>query len=277
MLLLIMFCCWLDGPCPGVAACCFSTFFDAWMVFCLCVPPWLLWWRQSTCDVPYAALFNVTSWPVFLWACLVASCECFTAFNLKDATSLLDVRFDLDLVAEQLSTWLQTWQKLLDHLTISDGWFTQIQLRCLELFIDADSLFANGLVEQFWNPKMTLIHMKILIISLILRPDFFLCWLFCCLVTYICYTLDWNRGLIQCRHCPGRPHCPTCPTLSYFVLLFSMNLKCPTFSPKIAWNVLLCPTFEVLCPTFEGRWARCDNGNTQHVFRKNFAATRQVL
>ncbi len=56
----------------------------------------------------------------------------------------------------------------------------------------------------------------------------------------------------------GRPHCPTCPTLSYFVLLFNMNLKCPTFGPKIAKNVLLCPTFEVLCPTFEGKWARCD-------------------
>ncbi len=45
---------------------------------------------------------------------------------------------------------------------------------------------------------------------------------------------------------PGRPHCPT---LSYFVLLFSFDKKCPTFEPKIAqmsYFVLLLRVFVLL-------------------------------
>ena len=43
-----------------------------------------------------------------------------------------------------------------------------------------------------------------------------------------------GRISFYAMHCAGRPHCPTCPTLSYFVLLFSFDKKCPTFEPKIA-------------------------------------------
>ncbi len=39
--------------------------------------------------------------------------------------------------------------------------------------------------------------------------------------------------------------------LSYFVLLFSFDKKCPTFGPKMSYFVLLLLSFRGLCPTFQ--------------------------
>ncbi len=71
---------------------------------------------------------------------------------------------------------------------------------------------------------------------------------------------------------PGRPHCPTCPTLSYFVLLFSFDKKCPTFELKIAQMSYFVLLLRVCVLLFNDGWR---NDNFWVVFVEFFAATRQ--
>ncbi len=94
------------------------------------------------------------------------------------------------------------------------------------------------------------------------------------LFTFINYFVVLDLVMYKSRYMSytGRPHCPTCPTLSYFVLLFSFDKKCPTCGPKIAQMSYFVLLLRVCVLLFNDGWK---NDNFWVVFVKFFAAMRQ--